>query len=78
MCAWNFVTLKDIQLESVGNRVLRRIFRPKRDELTDMWKNYMMVGFHNLYYSPNFIRITKSWRVRWAGRVVRIGEMRNA
>jgi hypothetical protein len=53
--------------------VLRRIFGPKRDEVTGGWRK-----LQNLYSSPSIIRIIKSRRMRWAGRVVRMGQKRNA
>jgi hypothetical protein len=55
------------------NRVLRRIFGPKRDEVTGDWRK-----LHNLYSSPNIIRMIKSRRTRWAGHIARMGEKRNA
>jgi hypothetical protein len=60
------------------NRVLRRIFGPKRDEVTGDWRKLHNEELHNLYSSSNIIRIIKSRRVRWAGRVARMGETRNA
>jgi hypothetical protein len=61
-----------------GNRVLRRIFRLKRDELTGKWRKLHDKELHDLYSSPNIIRIIKSRRMRWAGPVERMGERRNA
>jgi hypothetical protein len=58
--------------------VLRRIFGPKRHEVTGGWKKLHNEEFHNLYSSPNIIRMIKSRRVRWAGRVARMGPKRNA
>jgi hypothetical protein len=57
------------------NRVLRRIFGPRRDEVTGEWR------LHNeelidLYSSPNIVRVIKSRRMRWAGHVARMGERR--
>jgi hypothetical protein len=59
------------------NRVLRRIFGPKRDEVTRGWRNLHNDELHNLYSSPSIIRIIKSRRMRWAGHVTRMGEKRN-
>jgi hypothetical protein len=60
------------------NRVLRRIFGPKRDEVTGGWRKLHNEGLHNLYSSPCIIRIIKSRRMRWAGHVAaRMGEKRN-
>jgi hypothetical protein len=57
--------------------VLRKIFGPKRDEVTGGWRKLLNEELHNLYCSPSVIRIIKSRRMRWAGHVVRMGEMRN-
>jgi hypothetical protein len=58
------------------NRVLRRIFVPKRDEVTREWKKLHNEELHNLYLSPDIIRQVKSRRMRWAGHVARMGEER--
>jgi hypothetical protein len=60
------------------NRVLRRIFGPKRDEVTGDWRKLHNEELHNLYSSPNRIRMIKSRGMRWAGHVARMGETRNA
>jgi hypothetical protein len=60
------------------NRVLRRIFGPKRDEVTGDRRKLHNKELHNLYSSLNIIRMIKSRRMRWAGHVVRMGETRNA
>jgi hypothetical protein len=57
------------------NRVLRRIFGPKRDEVTGEWRKLHNEELHNLYFSPNIIRI-KSVRMRWEGHVARMGRRR--
>jgi hypothetical protein len=59
------------------NRVLRRIFGPKRDEVTREWRKLHNEELYILYSSPNVIRQVKSRRMRWAGHVARIGEERN-
>jgi hypothetical protein len=59
------------------NRALRRIFGPKRDEVTGGWRKLHNEELHNLYSSPSKIRIIKSRRMRWAGHVARMGEKRN-
>jgi hypothetical protein len=58
--------------------VLRRIFGPKRDEILGTWRKLHNEELHNLYYSPDLIRMTKSRRIRWAVHVARMGEKRNA
>jgi hypothetical protein len=56
------------------NRVLRRIFGPKRDDVTGEWRKLHNEELHILYSSPNIIRRIKSRRMRWAGHVARMGE----
>jgi hypothetical protein len=58
--------------------VLRRIFGPKRDELTGEWRKLHNEELHDLYSSPSIIRIMKARRMRWAGYVARMAEKRNA
>jgi hypothetical protein len=64
--------------EVFENRVLRRIFGPKRDEATGELRKLHDEELRDLYSLPSIIRIIKSRRVRWAGHVARMGEMRNA
>jgi hypothetical protein len=52
------------------NRVLRRIFDPKTDEVMGDWRKLHNEEFHNWYSSPNIIRMIKSRKMRWAGHVV--------
>jgi hypothetical protein len=49
---------------------LRRIFGPRRDEVTGEWRKLHNEGLHDLYRSPNIVRVIESRRVRWAGHVV--------
>jgi hypothetical protein len=56
------------RLRVFENRVLRRIFGQKRDEVTGDWRKLHNEELHNLYSSPSIIRMMKSWRIRWAGR----------
>jgi hypothetical protein len=60
------------------NKVLRKIFRPKRDEVTGEWRKLHNEELRDLYSSPSIIRIIKSRRMRWAGHVARIGGKKNA
>jgi hypothetical protein len=53
--------------------VLRRIFGPKRVEVTGSWRKLHNKELHNLYFSPSIIRMTKSRRRRWVGHVARMG-----
>jgi hypothetical protein len=64
------------KLRVFENRVLRRIFGPKRDSVTGGWRTLHNEELHNLYSSPSIIRIIKS-RIRWAGRAARMGEKRD-
>jgi hypothetical protein len=59
------------------NRVLRRIFGPKRDEITGEWRKLHNGELHNLSSSPDIIRQIKSRRMRWVGHVACMGEGRN-
>jgi hypothetical protein len=58
------------------NRVLRRIFGPETDEVTGQWRKLHNEELHNLYSSPDIIRQVKSRRMRWAGHVARMGDVR--
>jgi hypothetical protein len=64
------------RLRVFENRVLRRIFGPKRDDVTGEWRKLHNEELHNLYSSPDIIRQIKSRRMRWAGHVARMGEER--
>jgi hypothetical protein len=64
------------RLRVFENRILRRIFGPKRAEVTEEWRKLHSEELHNLYSSPDIIRQVKSRRMRWAGHVVRMGEER--
>jgi hypothetical protein len=58
------------------NRVLRRIFGPKGDEVTGVWRKLHNEELHGLYSSPSIIKVIKATRMRWAGHVARMGEVR--
>jgi hypothetical protein len=68
----------EYRLRVFENRVLRKIFGLKRDEVTGEWRKMHNKELRDLYSSPGIIRIIKSRRMRWAGHVARIGEKRNA
>jgi len=58
--------------------VLRRIFGPKREEVTGEWKNIYREELSDMYSSTNIIQVIKSRRMRWTGHVARIWERRGA
>jgi len=58
------------------NRVFRRIFEHKRDEVTWEWRKLHNEELNDLYCSPNIFRVMKSIRMRWEGHVARMGERR--
>jgi hypothetical protein len=60
------------------NSVLRRIFGPKRDEVTGEWRRLHNKELNDLYSSPNIIWVIKSRRMRWTGHVAHMGEGRGA
>jgi hypothetical protein len=64
-----------VESESCGfhGGELRRIYGPKRDEVTGGWRKLHNEELHSLYSSPNIIRMIKSRRMRWAGHVARMG-----
>jgi hypothetical protein len=64
------------RLRVFENRFLRRIFGPKRNEVTGEWRRLHSEEFHNLYSSPDIIRQIKLRRMRWAEHVARMGEER--
>jgi hypothetical protein len=73
-----FVSLREEHRRRVfENRVLRRIFGPKRDEVTGEWRKLHSGELHNLYSSPDIVRQIKSRRMMWEGHVARMGEGRN-
>jgi hypothetical protein len=75
---WSLALREDHRLGVFENRVLRRIFGPKRDEVTGKWRKLYNEELCVLYSSPSINRIIKSRRMRWAGHVARIGENKNA
>jgi hypothetical protein len=70
--SWSFTLREERRVSVFENRVLRRIFGPKRDEVTWEWRKLHNEELNDLYSSPNFVRVLKS-RMRWAGHVARMG-----
>ena len=71
------LTLREVRrLSLFENRVLRRIFGPKRDEVAGEWRKLREEELNDLYSSPNFVRVINTRRMRWAWHVARMGERR--
>jgi hypothetical protein len=70
---WSLTLREEHRLRVFENRVLRRIFGPKSDEVTGGWGKLHNEELHNLYSSPSIIRVIKSRRMRWAGNAARMG-----
>jgi hypothetical protein len=75
---WSLTLREEQRLRVLENRVLRRIYKPKRGEIIGGWRKRYGDEIHNLYSFPSIITITKSWRMRWEGNVARIGNNINA
>jgi hypothetical protein len=76
--AWSLTLREEHKLRVFDNRVLRRMFGPKRDEVTRGWRQLHNEELHDLCCSLSIIGIIKSRRMRWAGHVARTGEERKA
>ena len=73
---WSLTLREERKLRVFENMVLRRIFGPRRDEVTGEWRRLYNEELNDLYSSPNIVRVKKSRRMRWAGHVARMGEER--
>jgi len=73
---WSLTLREERKLRVFENMVLRRIFGPRRDEVTGEWRRLLNEELNDLYSSSNIVRVIKSRRMRWAGHVARIGEER--
>jgi len=73
---WSLTFSEKRRLRVFENRVLRRVFGPKRDEVTEEWRELHSEELNDLYSSPSIVRVIKSRRMRWAGHVARMGEKR--
>ena len=74
--AWSLTLREEKELRAFENTVLRRIFGPRRVEVTGEWRRLHNEELNDLYSSPNIVRVIKSRRMRWAGHVARMGEER--
>jgi hypothetical protein len=75
---WSLTLREEHRRRVFENRVLKRIFGPKRDKVTGEWRKLHNEQLRDLYSSPSIIRIIKWRRMRWVGHVARMGEKRNA
>ena len=66
---WSVTLKEEHRLRVFENKVLRKIFGAKKDEITGEWRKLHKAEIHALYCSPNIIRSLKSRRLRWAGHV---------
>jgi hypothetical protein len=73
---WSLTLRGDPRLRVFENRVLRRIFGRKRDEVTGKWRRLRDEELIDLYCSPNIVRVIKSRKNRWVGYVARMGKKR--
>jgi len=77
-CAtWSLTLREERRLRVFENRVLRRIFGPKRDDITGEWRKLHNEELNNSYSSPNIVRVIKSRRMRWTGHVARMGKRKS-
>ena len=73
---WSPTLREERRLRVFENRVLRRIFGPKRDKVTGDWRKLHSEELNDLYCSPNIVWVIKSRSLRWAGHIARVGERR--
>jgi len=71
---WSLTLRDERRLRVFENRLLRRVFEPKRDKVTGEWRKLHIEELSHLYSLPNIVRVVKSRRMRWAGHVARMGE----
>jgi len=69
---WSLTLREERRLRVFENRVLRRVFGPKRDEVIGYWRKLHNEELSDLYSLPNIVRVVKSRRMRWAGHVARM------
>jgi len=73
---WSLILREERRPTVFQNRMLRRIFGPRRDEVTREWRKLQNAELNNLYCSPNIVRVIKSG-MRWAGNTARMRESRD-
>jgi hypothetical protein len=71
---WSLTLREERKLRVFENRVLRKVYGPKRDEVTGKWRKLHNEELNDLYSLPNIVRVVKSRRMRWAGHAARMGE----
>jgi hypothetical protein len=71
--SWSLTLREECRLRVLEDKVLRRIFGPKREEVTGEWRRLHNKELYALYSSPSIIRVIKSRRLKWAGHVARMG-----
>ena len=73
---WPLTLREERKLRVFENMVLKRIFGPRRDQVTEEWRRLHNEDLNDLYASPNIVLVIKSRRTGWAGHVARMGEVR--
>jgi len=73
---WSLILMEGCRLRVFENRVLRRIFGPKRDDVTGEWRKIQNEDINGQYCSTNIVRVIKWRRMRWVGHVARMGKER--
>jgi len=73
---WSLTLREERRLRVFENKVLRKVFGPKRNEVTVEWRQLHNEELNDLHSLPNIVRVVKSRRIRWAGHVARMGEDR--
>jgi len=71
---WSLALREERRLRVFENMVLRKVFGPKRDEVTGEWRKMHNEELNDMYSLPNIVQVVKSRRMRWAGHVARVGE----